>query len=81
MSIIGWIVFGALVGWIASSIMGTKGGCLGNVLLGICGSVIGGFLFSLLGGAPVTGFNLWSIIVGVIGSVLIVVGVRAAQKT
>jgi uncharacterized membrane protein YeaQ/YmgE (transglycosylase-associated protein family) len=73
MEIIGWIVLGALAGWIASMIAGTNAemGILANIIVGIIGAFLGGFLFNLLGGEGVTGFNLWSLIVAVVGAVLL----------
>lgn len=77
MSILSWILFGALVGWIASALMGTRNSCCGNVILGIIGSFLGGLIFSLVGGVPVIGFDLHSVLVGVIGSVALIALFRA----
>jgi uncharacterized membrane protein YeaQ/YmgE (transglycosylase-associated protein family) len=73
MSIIVWIVFGALTGWIASMIAGTNQsqGALGNIIVGILGAVVGGFLMSLIGQGGVDGFNLYSAIVAIIGAVVL----------
>ena len=73
MGIIAWIVLGALAGWIASMIAGTNAqmGLFANIVVGIIGAFVGGFVFNLLGGAGVTGLNLWSLLVAVIGSVLL----------
>lgn len=73
MSILGWIVLGAIAGWIASIIMkkNSQMGAFANVLVGIVGAFIGGFLFHILGGIGITGFNFWSLIVAVIGSVIL----------
>ena len=73
MGIIGWIVLGGLAGWVASMIVGTNGqqGLLGNIVAGIIGGVLGGFIFNLLGGAGVTGFNLWSFLVALIGALIV----------
>ena len=73
MGIIGWIILGGLAGWIASMIAGTdrKQGLLGNIVVGIIGAFVGGFIFNLFGGAGVTGFNIWSFIVAVVGSVIL----------
>ena len=74
MSIIGWIILGALAGWIASMITGRNAqmGWLANIIAGIVGALIGGFLFSAFGGAPVTGFNIYSLIVAIIGAVVVI---------
>ena len=73
MGILGWIVLGGIAGWIASMIMGTNAsmGVGANIVVGIVGALIGGFVFSLFGGAGVTDFNLWSLLVAVIGSVIL----------
>lgn len=73
MGIIGWIVLGGLAGWIASMIMGTNKsmGLMANIVVGIVGALIGGFAFNLIGGADITGFNLWSLFVAVVGSVIL----------
>ncbi|MBE6013279.1 GlsB/YeaQ/YmgE family stress response membrane protein [Anaeropeptidivorans aminofermentans] len=73
MGIIGWIVIGALAGWLASIITGNnkKMGTFANIAVGIIGGFIGGFVMSLLGGTGVTGFNLWSLFVAVIGAVIL----------
>lgn len=73
MGIIGWVVLGGLVGWIASKFVGTdkNQGLVGNIIAGVLGGVLGGWVFSLLGGAGVTGFNIWSLIVAVVGAVIV----------
>ncbi len=83
MSIILWIVLGALAGWIASLIMGTDAsmGALANVIVGILGAVIGGFIFNLFGQGGVSGFNLWSLIVAVVGSIVLLWLVQLFRKT
>lgn len=73
MSIIAWIVFGLIVGIIANIIdpKPAQGGLLGTIILGILGALIGGFLGSLLFGVGVSGFNLSSFIVAVIGALVL----------
>jgi len=73
LGIIGWIVLGGLAGWVASMIAGTNArqGLLGNIIAGIIGGVVGGFVFGLFGGAGVTGFNLWSFLVALVGAVIV----------
>ncbi len=73
MGIIGWVVLGGLAGWIASKFVGTdkNQGLVGNIIAGVLGGVLGGWVFSLLGGAGVTGFNIWSLIVAVVGAVIV----------
>jgi uncharacterized membrane protein YeaQ/YmgE (transglycosylase-associated protein family) len=82
MSIIGWIILGALAGWIASIIMGKNRqmGAVANIVVGIVGAFIGGFLVHLFGGIGITGFNLWSLIVSVIGAVVLLAIVNLFAK-
>lgn len=70
---IGWIILGAIAGWLASIIMGTdeRQGCIVNIVVGIIGALIGGLIMNFMGGQGVTGFNVWSLLVAVIGSVVL----------
>lgn len=74
MGIILWLVFGALAGWIASVIMKTNSqqGMMTDIILGIVGAVVGGFLMGMVGQSGVSGFNLYSMIVAVIGAIVII---------
>jgi uncharacterized membrane protein YeaQ/YmgE (transglycosylase-associated protein family) len=77
MGILGWIILGGLAGWLASHLVrGTGLGLVGDILVGIVGGVIGGLIISALGGTGVTGFNLWSFVVAVIGAVVLLLIVR-----
>lgn len=73
LNILLWIVFGGLVGWVASLLMGTNAqqGVFLNVVIGIAGAVIGGFLARLLGLGAITGFNVISFIIALVGAVLL----------
>lgn len=73
-NIILWIIFGALVGWIASMIMGTdeEQGGLANIVIGIVGAIIGGFLARAIGSEGVTGFNLTSFLLALIGAIILI---------
>jgi len=74
MSIIAWIVLGLIAGFIASKLVNRQGeGIMLDVVLGIAGAFVGGFLFSLFGAAGVTGFNLYSVFVALVGSVAVLV--------
>ncbi len=73
MGILSWIIFGALAGWIASIIMGrnNKQGCLMNIIVGVVGAALGGWIMSLFGYGSVTGFDLYSFGVAVLGAVIL----------
>ena len=74
MSIIGWIVLGLIAGFIASKIVNKSGeGFFLDIVLGIVGAIVGGFIFSAVGASGVTGFNLWSMIVAIIGAIIVLV--------
>jgi uncharacterized membrane protein YeaQ/YmgE (transglycosylase-associated protein family) len=71
--IIAWIVLGAIAGWITNMIMGGKEGVIATIILGIVGAVVGGWLAgSVLKVADVTGINIESIVVAVIGAIIVV---------
>lgn len=72
MSIILWIVLGGIAGWIASAITSSSHGVLGDIILGILGALIGGWIMSLFGTTGVTGFNLPSLLVAVVGSIVLI---------
>lgn len=75
MNILLWIIFGAIAGWVADIVMSSSHGLIEDVVLGIIGGFIGGFIFNWFGSPGVTGFNLYSLIVAVIGAaVLIFIG-------
>jgi uncharacterized membrane protein YeaQ/YmgE (transglycosylase-associated protein family) len=72
MGIFSWIVLGAIAGWLASLIVNRSGeGLFLDIVLGIVGALVGGWIFAALGTAGVTGFNLWSLVVAIIGSVVV----------
>ncbi len=74
MGFILWIVFGGLVGWIASLIMGTDSqqGLILNVVIGIVGAIVGGWLMAFLGEGGISGFNFYSFAVAIIGAVVLI---------
>lgn len=82
MGIIGWIIIGALAGWIASVITSDnrKMGAGKNILAGIAGAFIGGFVMNLLGGYGITGFNLWSLLVATLGAVILLLIINALSR-
>ncbi len=80
MGIILWIVFGGLVGWVASLVMKSDQSLMWDIIVGILGAVIGGFLMSLLGESDVNGFNLYSFVVALIGACILIAVVRALRR-
>lgn len=83
MNILLWILFGAVAGWIASLIMKTNRsqGTLLDIVVGIVGAFLGGWLFQTFGQSGVTGFNLYSLLVAVVGAVVLLAIVRAVRRT
>ena len=82
MGLIAWIILGGLAGWVASIFAGTNArmGALANIAVGILGSVVGGWIFNFFGGRGVTGLNLYSFVVALVGaSVLLAVFKRIAR--
>ena len=74
MSILGWIILGLIAGFIASKIVNKQGqGFFLDIVLGIVGALVGGWLFELIGHAGVTGFNLYSMFVAIIGAIVVLV--------
>lgn len=73
MGLLSWIVFGGLAGWVASMVAGTnaKMGFVANIVVGVLGAVVGGWIFSFFGGHGVTGFNLFSFGVAVVGATVL----------
>lgn len=79
MGIILWIVFGAIAGWIASAFMGTSEGLVMDIIFGVVGAVLGGWIMSFLGYGGVTGFNLYSFLVAILGAAVLIAIVRAVR--
>jgi uncharacterized membrane protein YeaQ/YmgE (transglycosylase-associated protein family) len=80
MSILVLIIFGALVGWVASMLVGTREGLLLDIIVGIVGSVIGGWIMDFFSQSGVTGFNVYSFLVALLGSVVLLVVVKAIRR-
>lgn len=83
MELLAFLVLGGIAGWLASLIMGTDAsqGIVLNVVVGIVGAFVGGLLFNTFGSAGVTGFNFWSLLVAVIGSVVLLWLVQLFRRT
>jgi uncharacterized membrane protein YeaQ/YmgE (transglycosylase-associated protein family) len=72
MSVLAWIILGLIAGFIASKIVNSSGqGLLVDIVLGIVGAVVGGYLFTAIGATGVTGFNLYSIFVSIVGACVV----------
>jgi len=82
MGIILWIIFGALVGWVASLVMKTDAeqGTVLNIVVGVVGAVVGGWIMSMLGATGVQGFNLYSFLVALLGAVVLIAIVKAVRR-
>lgn len=74
MSVLAWIVLGGIAGWLGSLIVNKHGeGLFVDIILGIVGGVLGGWIFAALGSRGVTGFNLWSLFVAVVGAAVLLI--------
>ena len=74
MSLLGWIILGLISGFIASKIVNHAGeGAILDIVLGVVGAVVGGWLFHTFGMPGVTGFNLYSMLVAIVGAVVLLV--------
>jgi uncharacterized membrane protein YeaQ/YmgE (transglycosylase-associated protein family) len=72
MSIIAWILLGLVAGFIASKVVNHTGeGIILDIVLGIVGAVVGGFIFNQFGAVGINGFNVYSLIVAVIGAIIV----------
>jgi uncharacterized membrane protein YeaQ/YmgE (transglycosylase-associated protein family) len=72
MSVLSWVLLGLIAGFIGSKIVNREGqGFLLDIVLGIVGAVVGGFLFSAIGATGITGFNLYSMFVAVVGATVL----------
>lgn len=82
-NIILWIILGGVAGWIASLIMGrdSQMGLLANIVVGIVGAFIGGLLMNLLGVQGTTGFDIWSLLVAIVGAIILLFLVGLIRRT
>jgi len=83
MSLLAWIVVGLIAGWLASQVVPSRFGIVGDTVIGMVGALIGGFLFNQFGAAGTSGLNVWSILVAFVGAVVLLVVIRAfsGQRT
>jgi uncharacterized membrane protein YeaQ/YmgE (transglycosylase-associated protein family) len=81
MSFLAWIILGLVAGFIGSKIVNKSGeGLILDIVLGVIGAVVGGWLFAKFGAAGVTGLNLYSIMVAVVGSIIVLVAYHMIRR-
>lgn len=81
MGILSWIILGLIAGWLAKFVMPVGGvGVIKTILLGIAGALIGGYISTFFGWGTVTGFNLPSLIIAVLGAILLIFIYRLLKK-
>jgi uncharacterized membrane protein YeaQ/YmgE (transglycosylase-associated protein family) len=81
MSFLAWIVLGLIAGFVGSKIVNKRGeGLFLDIILGIVGAVVGGWLFSMFGASGVTGLNLYSFAVAVVGAIVVLVVYHAIRR-
>ena len=82
MGVVAWLVLGALSGWLANKLMGKNSstGLIDNIITGIIGSFIGGFVFNFFGAKTITGLNLHSIFVSVVGACILLWIINQIRK-
>ena len=82
MSILTWIILGLVAGFIASKLVNKHGeGFVWDVVLGVVGALAGGFIFNVFGASGVTGLNLYSLLVAVVGAIVVLVAYHAFRRT
>jgi uncharacterized membrane protein YeaQ/YmgE (transglycosylase-associated protein family) len=81
MSFLAWIILGLIAGFIGSKLVNKRGeGMFLDIVLGVIGAVVGGWVFHFFGAAGVTGLNIYSLVVAVIGAVLVLVVYHALRR-
>jgi uncharacterized membrane protein YeaQ/YmgE (transglycosylase-associated protein family) len=81
MSFLAWIILGLLAGFIGSKLVNRRGeGLILDILLGIVGAVVGGWLFNRFGVAGVTGLNIYSLLVAIVGAVVVLLIYHAVRR-
>ena len=81
MSILAWIILGLLAGFIGSKLVNERGdGLFLDIVLGVVGAVVGGWLFNRFGAVGVTGLNVYSLLVAVIGAVVVLLVYHALRR-
>jgi uncharacterized membrane protein YeaQ/YmgE (transglycosylase-associated protein family) len=81
MSFLAWIVLGLIAGFIGSKVVNKRGeGLILDIILGIIGAIAGGWLFNQFGAAGVTGLNLYSLLVAVVGAIVVLLVYHAIRR-
>ena len=81
MSFVAWIVLGIIAGFLGSKIVNMTGeGLIRDLILGIVGAIVGGWIFSLFGQAGVTGLNIYSLVVAVVGAIAVLFAYHAMRR-
>ena len=81
MSYLAWIVLGLIAGFIGSKIVNKRGeGLFLDLILGIVGAFVGGWLFNMFGATGVTGLNIYSLLVAVVGAIVVLVVYHALRR-
>jgi uncharacterized membrane protein YeaQ/YmgE (transglycosylase-associated protein family) len=81
MSLLAWIVLGIIAGFIGSKIVNKTGeGLVRDLVLGVVGAIVGGWLFAFVGQAGVTGLNLYSLLVAVVGAIVVLLAYHAIRR-
>lgn len=81
MSFVAWIILGLLAGFIGSKIVNKRGeGLFLDIILGVVGAIVGGWLFNMFGSGGVTGLNLYSLLVAVVGAIVVLLVYHAVRR-
>ena len=81
MSIFSWLILGLIAGYIGSKIVNKRGeGLIRDIILGIVGAIVGGWLFRTVGASGVTGLNIYSLVVAVIGAIVVLLIYHALRR-
>ena len=81
MSIFAWIILGLIAGYIGSKIVNKRGeGLIRDIILGIVGAIVGGWLFRTVGASGVTGLNIYSLVVAVVGAIVVLLLYHAVRR-
>jgi len=79
MSLLAWIVVGLIAGWLASQVVASPFGVIGNAIVGMIGAILGGWLFQEFGQTGTTGLSIWSIFVAFVGALVLLLAIRAVR--